>query len=105
MIIPLAAAAALAACLPVLLGAQSAPSRQSSPAATRIHEFMSRAADYGQFNGAILVVDRGRAVYERAFGLANIELGVPNTTTMRFEIASMTKPMTAIAILQLVQEG
>jgi len=74
-------------------------------AATRIHEFMSRAADYGQFNGAILVVDRGRVVYERAFGLANMELGAPNTTATRFEIASMTKPMTAIAIMQLIQEG
>jgi CubicO group peptidase (beta-lactamase class C family) len=66
---------------------------------------MSRGADYGQFNGAVLVVDRGRIVYERAFGLANMELGAPNTTATRFEIASMTKPMTAIAIMQLVQEG
>lgn len=66
---------------------------------------MSQAARYGQFNGAILVVDHGRTVYENAFGLANMELGVPNTTTTRFEIASMTKAMTAIAIMQLVQEG
>jgi CubicO group peptidase (beta-lactamase class C family) len=66
---------------------------------------MSRAADYGQFNGAILVVDQGRVVYERAFGLANMELGSPNTIATRFDIASMTKPMTAIAIMQLVQEG
>ena len=98
-------AAAAAAGFPAVLVGQNAPQRQQNPAATRIHDFMSLAARYGQFNGAILVVDRGRTVYERAFGLANMELGAPNTTTTRFEIASMTKSMTAIAIMQLVQEG
>jgi CubicO group peptidase (beta-lactamase class C family) len=82
----------------------SAP-RPQSPAAAAIHRFMTRAAEYGQFNGAIMVVDGGRIVYERAFGLANMELKAPNTTATRFEIASMTKAMTAIAIMQLVQEG
>jgi CubicO group peptidase (beta-lactamase class C family) len=66
---------------------------------------MTRAAEYGQFSGAVMVVDRGRLVYERAFGFSNRELDVPNATTTRFEIASMTKAMTAIAIMQLVQEG
>jgi len=75
------------------------------PAATLIDTFMKRAAQYGQFNGAILVIDRGRHVYERAFGEANREWHVPNTVNSRFEIASMTKPMTAIVIMQLVQEG
>ena len=78
---------------------------ESQNTGTAIDRFMSRAAAYGQFNGAILVVDDGRVVYERAFGLANMELNAPNRTTTRFEIASMTKPMTAIAIMQLVQEG
>ena len=82
----------------------SAASPQSS-AAARIDSFMTRAAEYGQFNGAIMVVDGGRIVYDRAFGLANMELKAPNTTATRFEIASMTKPMTAIAIMQLVEEG
>ena len=94
-----------AAGFPTVLAGQDAPQGQPHPEAARIHEFMSLAARYGQFNGAILVVDGGETVYEGAFGLANIELGVPNTTTTRFEIASMTKSMTAIAIMQLVQEG
>jgi CubicO group peptidase (beta-lactamase class C family) len=96
---------ALAVSVPVTLASQNAPQRQQVPAATRIRDFMGRAADYGQFNGAVLVVDSGRTVYEAAFGLANMELGAANTTATRFEIASMTKAMTAIAIMQLVQEG
>jgi CubicO group peptidase (beta-lactamase class C family) len=77
----------------------------AQPAAARIDTFMKRAVDYGQFNGAILVIDRGQRVYERAFGEANREWHVPNTVSTRFEIASMTKPMTAILVMQLVQEG
>jgi CubicO group peptidase (beta-lactamase class C family) len=96
---------AAAAGVPAVLSGQNAPPRQPHPAVTRIDDFMRRAARYGQFNGAVLVVDRGRTVYESAFGFANMELPVPNTTTSRFEIASMTKSMTAIAIMQLVQEG
>ena len=81
------------------------PAGSQSPAATAIDGFMNRAAEYGQFNGAIMVADGGRIVYQRAFGLASMELKAPNTTSTRFEIASMTKAMTAIAIMQLVQEG
>jgi CubicO group peptidase (beta-lactamase class C family) len=91
---------------------QTAPSRvvnvlaqPAVPAATLIDTFMKRAVEYGQFNGTVLVIDRGRRVYERAFGEANREWHVPNSVTTRFEIASMTKPMTAIVIMQLVQEG
>ncbi|HET8634369.1 MAG TPA: serine hydrolase [Gemmatimonadales bacterium] len=75
------------------------------PAAAAINRLMTRAAEYGQLNGAVLVADGGQIVYEHAFGLANMELKAPNTTRTRFEIASMTKPMTAILAMQLVQEG
>jgi CubicO group peptidase (beta-lactamase class C family) len=83
----------------------AAPSLRAQSKAVRIDSFMTRAASYRQFNGAILVVDQGRQVYERAFGEAIMEWRVRNTVDTRFEIASMTKPMTAILILQLVQEG
>jgi CubicO group peptidase (beta-lactamase class C family) len=99
--VPFAATVVLAS-LPLL---PASAQRPVPAAAAAIDRFMTRAAEYGQFNGAIMVLDGGRLVYERAFGLANMELDAPNTTETRFEIASMTKPMTAIAIMQLVQEG
>ena len=74
-------------------------------AAQRIRAFFDRAAAYGQLNGAVLVARRGQVLYEGAFGEANMEWHVPNTTDTRFEIASMTKAMTAIAVMQLVEEG
>ena len=51
----------------------SPASPQRDPAIA-INGFMTRASEYGQFNGAIMVVNGGRIVYERAFGLANLEL-------------------------------
>ena len=66
---------------------------------------MSTYHQLGQFDGVVLVAEGGRVVYRDAFGMANREWQVPHTLESRFEIASMTKPMTAIAILQLVDEG
>jgi CubicO group peptidase (beta-lactamase class C family) len=79
--------------------------RANTTAAANIDRFLRRANAFGQFNGAALVAQRGRVVYQGAFGEANMEWHVPNRTDTRFEIASMTKPMTAIAIMQLVEQG
>jgi CubicO group peptidase (beta-lactamase class C family) len=105
---PLLAGLALTAATlgrPAVLPGQHPPQRHLDSAAASIRDFMSRAAAYGQFNGAILVVDRDRTVYQGAFGLASMELGAPNLPSTRFDIASMTKSMTAIMVMQLVQEG
>jgi CubicO group peptidase (beta-lactamase class C family) len=73
--------------------------------ADQIDAFLRRAASFQQFNGVALVAKGNTILYEKAFGLANREWNVPNTVDSRFEIASMTKPMTAIAIMQLVEQG
>ena len=95
----------LVVAIPALVAQLASSNVLAQPTAALIDTFMNRAAEYGQFNGAILVIDRGQRVYERAFGEANLEWHVANTVDTRFEIASMTKPMTAIVIMQLVQEG
>ena len=78
---------------------------QQPDAVIQIDSFVRRAASFGQLNGVVLVAEGGRILYEEAFGMANMEWDVPNSTDTRFEIASMTKPMTAILIMQLVEEG
>jgi CubicO group peptidase (beta-lactamase class C family) len=54
---------------------------------------------------AVLVAKKGQVIYEKGFGTANIELNVPMRPEMIFRIGSMTKQYTAIAILQLVEQG
>ncbi|KZS38276.1 serine hydrolase [Aquimarina aggregata] len=53
----------------------------------------------------ILVAKRGDIIYHKAFGLANIELDVPMRPNHVFEIGSITKQFTSIAILMLMEQG
>jgi len=56
--------------------------------------------------GAIaLISSHGKIIYKKAFGMANLELNVPMQTTNVFRIGSITKQFTAIAILQLMEQG
>lgn len=55
--------------------------------------------------GVVLVAKHGDAVYQRAFGMANLELNVPMQVNSVFSIASITKQFTAVAVLQQVEKG
>jgi N-acyl-D-amino-acid deacylase len=56
----------------------------------------------GAPGASVAVARNDRLVYARGFGLADRELGVPVTADSRFRIASLSKPITATSILQLV---
>ena len=53
----------------------------------------------------ILISKNDKILYNKSFGLANIELNVPLNTNHVFEIGSMTKQFTAIATLILIEQG
>jgi len=53
----------------------------------------------------VLVAKKGKIIYEKGFGKADLELNVPMKPDMVFRLGSITKQYTAIAILQLVEEG
>src|SRR5262252_4068979 len=60
----------------------------------------------GQMPGAVLAVARhGKLVHFEAFGYRDKAANAPMTTDAIFNIASMTKPMTAVAALQLYEQG
>ena len=54
---------------------------------------------------ALGIVQRGGLVYSRGYGLASIELGVPITSRTVFDIGSVSKQFTAMAVLLLAREG
>lgn len=54
---------------------------------------------------AILVAKDNKILYKKAFGKASLELDVPMITDMVFQIGSITKQFTAIAILKLLEQG
>jgi CubicO group peptidase (beta-lactamase class C family) len=53
----------------------------------------------------VLVAKNDKIIYRKAFGLSCIEPQIPMQADMLFRIGSMTKQFTAIAVLQLVEEG
>ncbi|MBL7906232.1 MAG: serine hydrolase [Bacteroidales bacterium] len=59
----------------------------------------------GDPGAALLIAEKGKVVYRKAFGMADLELNVPMKPEMVFEIGSMTKQMTAVAVLMLMEEG
>jgi len=66
------------------------------------------AAEYFKTNepgGVISIFKNGNEIYKKAFGLANLESTIPMNSDMVFEIGSITKQFTAVAILQLVEQG
>jgi CubicO group peptidase (beta-lactamase class C family) len=52
-----------------------------------------------------LVTNRDRVLYQGAFGVADVSTGRELTADALFRIASMTKPITSLALLQLVEQG
>jgi len=71
----------------------------------KIDELVKQYSEYGQFNGSILVAEKGKVIYKKGFGMANMEWAIPNGTDTKFRIGSVTKQFTATLILQLVEEG
>ena len=54
---------------------------------------------------AVAVAKDGRIVWEEGFGWANLAQRVPATPHTMFSVASVTKPMTATAVMRLVEQG
>src|SRR5712691_13163775 len=68
----------------------------------------ARVRDYvdaGLFSGVVLVSKGDAVVYEKAFGYADRTFRVPNTIDTKFHIASVSKPITAAAVLLLAERG
>jgi CubicO group peptidase (beta-lactamase class C family) len=53
----------------------------------------------------VLVARDGKVFFERAYGFADAELGVQNAPPLRFPVGSLTKPLTATAVMRLVERS
>jgi CubicO group peptidase (beta-lactamase class C family) len=64
-----------------------------------------RLARADAFSGVVLLTREGRPLLREAFGLADRATGRRNTPDTRFELASVSKMFTAVAVLQQVETG
>lgn len=78
---------------------------QAQTKADKIDKLVSTYAEYGKFNGSVLVADKGNVIYKKGFGLADMEWNIPNQPDTKHRLGSITKQFTAVLIMQLVEQG
>lgn len=71
----------------------------------QVNAYLSRLGDSNKFAGVILVDRKDAPEFLHAYGMANKARGVENTPDTRFNVGSITKSFTALAVMQLVEAG
>ncbi|MEZ4660139.1 MAG: serine hydrolase domain-containing protein [Caldilineaceae bacterium] len=103
------AALLISACQPLLPeGTQSGAvtSKLSDKNVAEIREIVETRMAKNQIPGfAVAVVQNGEMIYAEGFGIAEMDTDRPITPRTVFQLASTSKPLTAIAIMQLVEAG
>jgi len=81
-------------------------SAQNSSGSAALDTSLRGAVERKDVPGVVaLITDRERVLYQGVFGVADVATGRPLTTDAIFRIASMTKPVTSVALMQLVEQG
>ncbi len=99
-----------------IAGLQFSPARPPSdlPAPKRLTDaeivksleaFVQRLAKADAFSGTVLLAKDGKVLFKAAHGLASKRFNVPNRIDTKFNLGSMNKMFTGVAISQLVQGG
>jgi CubicO group peptidase (beta-lactamase class C family) len=73
--------------------------------AEQLGAYVDRLAQRGVFSGTVLLAKDGKPILTRAAGLANRDFDVPNRLDTKFNLGSMNKMFTAVAVLQLAEQG
>ena len=79
------------------LGLQQGPDELTE----KVDELFAEWDVRGSPGGTVILTRGGDVVLTRSYGLADIEHGIPVTATTRFELASVSKPFTAFAVVIL----
>src|SRR5690349_9523024 len=77
----------------------------SAQSPDRFLQVVQPYVDAQMFMGSVLVAKDGKVIFSKSYGMADLEWNVPNSSTTRFNIASMTKQFTAASILLLEDRG
>ncbi len=83
----------------------AAQTAQLSRNSAKVDSLMSALVGVGAPGAAVVVIQDGKVVHQKGYGLANIEAKVPISTTTTFDLASVSKQFTAMAIMILAERG
>jgi CubicO group peptidase (beta-lactamase class C family) len=96
----------LICCLAISVAAVTLGSCAGEPTGTSTFaSYLQRAEQIWHFQGTVLAARGDNIMFRKGYGFADRDEKSPNEPETRFPIGSITKPFTAIAILQLVEQG
>jgi CubicO group peptidase (beta-lactamase class C family) len=72
---------------------------------SKVDEYMNGQFKANRFSGSVLIVQNGKVLISKGYGMADMELNVQNTPETKFRLASITQQFTAMAILELEENG
>ena len=70
-----------------------------------LEAFLRRQVQADEFSGCTLVADHEKVVFKKAYGLASKRFSVPNRIDTKFNLGSVNKVFTRVAIMQLAEQG
>jgi CubicO group peptidase (beta-lactamase class C family) len=70
-----------------------------------LERYFQQLTEQDAYSGVVLITQGSSQLFARAYGYASRSWKVPNTLTMRFDSASVTKLFTSVATLQLIDRG
>ncbi|MDP9080821.1 MAG: beta-lactamase family protein [Bacteroidota bacterium] len=68
-----------------------------------LDNFFSTINRNGEISGSVLVAENGKVLYQKSFGYADAQHKIPNTAGTLFQVASVSKLFTSVAVLQLYE--
>jgi len=88
-------------------GTRPAENKKENPPASleELHSYLVKKTEENEFSGTVLIAKDGNPVFENTYGYASKRFKVPNQIDTKFNLASIGKLFTSIAIAQLMQQG
>jgi CubicO group peptidase (beta-lactamase class C family) len=72
---------------------------------SRVDDYLNAQMQANLFSGAVLIAGSDKVLVRKGYGMANVELEVPNSPETKFRLGPITQQFTAMAILQLQEKG
>ncbi len=97
--------AGCAAPAPTPTSAPTPRPRNENALMQKLDRYLTRQTNAQEFSGVVLIAHNGEIILKKAYGFADVEKPIPNSVDTRFQLASVSKTITATAIMKLVERG
>lgn len=79
--------------------------KDNSELVEAVKEYAQKISKADEFSGVVLVAQNGKPLFEEAYGYADREKKIPNRVDTKFNIGSINKSFTKLAVHQLIRQG